>query len=101
MGKFSYSSVRIIRLGDENTSITLTTFPNPVTNDLRITLPSSWQNKHLQIDLYNGGGQLVHSSNITSSSQTESVSVVSFEKGVYFIKVRCGNEVATQRFIKN
>lgn len=100
-GKFSYSSVRIIRLGDENTSITLTTFPNPVTNDLRITLPSSWQNKHLQIDLYNGGGQLVHSSNITSSSQTESVSVVSFEKGVYFIKVRCGNEVATQRFIKN
>ena len=73
-GKFSYSSVRIIRLGDEKTSITLTTFPNPVATDLRITLPSSWQNKHLQIDLYNVSGQLVNAQDIANSSQTESIS---------------------------
>ena len=73
-GKFNYSSVRIIRLGDEKTSITLTTFPNPVATDLRITLPSSWQNKHLQIDLYNVSGQLVNAQDIANSSQTESIS---------------------------
>lgn len=100
-GKFSYSAVRIIRLGDENTARNLAIFPNPVASDLKITLPSSWQNKHVQIDLFNAGGQLIYSSNIASSSQTESVSVASFDKGVYFIKARCGDEVTSQRFIKN
>ena len=100
-GKFNYSSVRIIRLGDEKTSITLTTFPNPVTTDLRITLPSSWQNKHLQIDLYNVSGQLVNAQDITNSSQTESIPVASLQKGIYFVQVRNGAETAKQRIVKN
>ncbi len=100
-GKFSYSSVRIIRLGDEKTSITLTTFPNPVATDLRITLPSSWQNKHLHIDLYNVSGQLVNARDIANSSQTESISVASLQKGIYFVQVRNGAETAKQRIVKN
>ena len=100
-GKFSYSSVRIIRLGDEKTSITLTTFPNPVATDLRITLPSSWQNKHLQIDLYNVSGQLVNAQDIANSSQTESIPVASLQKGIYFVQVRNGDETAKQRIVKN
>jgi hypothetical protein len=100
-GKFSYSNVRIIRLGDEKTSISLTTFPNPVATDLRITLPSSWQNKHLHIDLYNVGGQLVAAHDIANSSQTESISVASLQKGIYFVQVRNGAETAKQRIVKN
>jgi hypothetical protein len=100
-GKFSYSAVRIIRLGDEKTSITLTTFPNPVTTDLRITLPSSWQNKHLHIDLYNVSGQLVNAQDIANSSQTESIPVASLQKGIYFVQVRNGAETTKQRIVKN
>jgi len=100
-GKFTYSSVRIIRLGDEKASITLTTFPNPVATDLRITLPSSWQNKHLQIDLYNVSGQRVNAQEIANSSQTESISVASLQRGIYFVEVRNGEETAKQRIVKN
>lgn len=100
-GKFNYSSVSIIRLGDEKTSITLTTFPNPVANDLRITLPSSWQEKHLHIDLYNVNGQLVTGLDIANSSQTESIFVASLQRGVYFVQVRNGDETAKQRIVKN
>jgi hypothetical protein len=100
-GKFSYSSVRILRLGDEKTSITLATFPNPVATDLRITIPSSWQNNHLQIDLYNVSGQLVNAQDIANSSQTESISVASLQKGIYFVQVRNGAETAKQQIVKN
>jgi len=100
-GTFRYSSVRLIRIGDEETSMTLTTFPNPVATDLRITLPSSWQNKHLQIDLYNVNGQLVNRWDIGNSSQTESISVASLQKGIYFVRVNNGSETAKQRFVKN
>jgi hypothetical protein len=100
-GKFDYSSVRIIRLDDEKTSLTLTTFPNPVATDLRITLPSSWQNKHLQIDLYHVNGQLVNAQDIANSSQTEPISVASLRKGVYFVQVRNGAETAKHRIVKN
>ena len=99
-GKFTYSPVRIIRLGEEKT-LTLSTYPNPVQNNLRITLPVSWQNKHVNIDLYNGNGQQITGLNIPTSSQTESVSMASLQRGIYFMKVSCGNEVATERIIKN
>jgi type IX secretion system substrate protein len=100
-GKFSYSSVRIIRLVDEKTSVTLTTYPNPVANDLRITLPFSWQNKHVHIDLYNLSGQLVTAQDIGNSSQTESIALASLQKGIYFVQVRNGDEIAQQRIVKN
>ncbi len=100
-GSFTYSSVRLIRLGDEKTSITLTTFPNPVATDLRITLPTSWQSKHIQIDLYNVSGQRVNAQDIANSSQTESISVASLQRGIYFVEVRNGNEIAKQRIVKN
>lgn len=100
-GKFSYSSVRIIRLGEEKTSVTLTTFPNPVATDLRITLPTSWQNKHIQIDLYNVNGQRVNGQDIANSSQTESISVASLQRGIYFVEVRNDEETAKQRIVKN
>ena len=100
-GKFDYSPVRIIRLGEENNSLALATFPNPVVNELRITLPSSWQNKHVYIDLYNANGQLVNSLQVANSGQTESISAASLKKGAYFINVRCGNENAKQKIIKN
>jgi type IX secretion system substrate protein len=100
-GKFSYSSVRIIRLVDEKTSVTLTTYPNPVANDLRITLPFSWQNKHVHIDLYNVSGQLVTVQDIGNSSQTESIALASLQKGIYFVQVRNGDEIAQQRIVKN
>ena len=41
----SYSAVRIIRLAEEKATLTLTSYPNPVVNDLRVTIPAKWQGK--------------------------------------------------------
>jgi hypothetical protein len=100
-GNFTYSSVRVVSLGEEKTSITLSTYPNPVVNDLRITLPSSWQNKQVNIDLYNVKGQHVNALKHANSSQTESISVTGLQKGAYFVKANCGGEIASQQIIKN
>jgi hypothetical protein len=99
--KFTYSAVRVVRLGEENTSLTINSFPNPVTNDLRITLPSSWQGKKVNIHVYNSNGQLVNHLNVSNSSQIETVSMNNFQKGIYFIKATCGDQTASQQIIKN
>jgi len=99
-GHFTYSPVRIIRLEEAN-NVSVITYPNPVTNDLRITFPVSLQNKQLNVHLYNVNGQCVNTLNIMNSSQTESMSVASLQKGVYFLKINCGNSVVSQEIIKN
>jgi len=100
-GSFTYSSLRKVNLNEDNTSITFSTYPNPVVNDLRVTLPSSWQNKLVNIDLYNVNGQHVNALKVANSSQTESISVTGLQKGVYFVKANCGSEIASQQIIKN
>jgi hypothetical protein len=100
-GKFTYSPTRVIRLGDEPKAITLTTYPNPVISEVRITLPSSWQNKEVNIDLYNTSGQKIKSIKSSNSSQTETIAVAELGKGVYVVNATCGTETAQQKIIKN
>lgn len=100
-GRITYSSVRIVRLGDEKKTITLTTYPNPVVSDLRVTLPAAWQGKEVAIELYNANGQRVKGIKTSNSSQTETMPVADLKKGVFFVKAVCGNEVANQTIIKN
>jgi hypothetical protein len=100
-GKFTYSPVRIIRLGDDNNSLTLTAYPNPVSNELRITLPTAWQGKQVNISLYNASGQRVNALNIENSSQTETIPTTSLQRGAYFLKANCGQDVVSRQIIKN
>jgi hypothetical protein len=100
-GKFTYSPVRIIRLGDDNNSLALTAYPNPVSNELRITLPTAWQGKQVNISLYNTFGQRVNALNIENSSQTETIQTTSLQRGAYFLKANCGQDVVSQQIIKN
>ena len=45
-GKTTYSAVRIIRLSKQtDNTVTILTYPNPAINELRITIPTKWQNK--------------------------------------------------------
>jgi hypothetical protein len=44
---------------------------------------------------------MVKGMDIANSSQTESISVASLQKGVYFVEVKNGAESAKQRIVKN
>lgn len=75
-GKFSYSDVRIIRVSNQkDNTVDIITYPNPVSNELRVTVPANWQNKKISFELFNANGQIVKRINNSSSSQTETINV--------------------------
>ena len=99
-GKSSYSSIRIIRLGEEEQTVQLTTYPNPATSELRVTIPSDWQNKKVSYQLFNSFGQLSKKIENASSSQTENINLSSLAPGFYIVKVACEGQTLQQKIVK-
>lgn len=99
--KSTYSAVRIIRLGNGKDVLRLAVYPNPVATDLRITIPAAWQGQEVRLELINNLGQLVRFQKNSNASQTEIINVADLRKGIYFLKVSTGKEVAEQSIIRN
>lgn len=100
-GRIAYSMVRIIRLGEEKPGMVLTTYPNPVISDVRITIPAAWQTKPVKVEFYNNYGNKVKEITILRASQTEILSTAGLNKGIYVINAKCANESAQQRILKD
>jgi len=98
--KLSYSSIRIIRLDNELQNIVITTFPNPAINELKITIPASWQGKKATYEVVNVNGQVSKKVETGSSSQTETLNVSNLNSGLYIVKVTCEGKTAQQKIIK-
>ena len=99
-GKFEYSSVRIIRLGEEMKGIVLSTYPNPAVNELKVTIPAVWQSKVATYEVVNTNGQVARRVVTGNSSQTETINVSSLAPGFYIVKVTCEGQTALQKIIK-
>jgi hypothetical protein len=100
-GKSTVSDIRIIRLGTATANaVKITTYPNPVQSELRITVPSSWQNKAVVYQLINTNGQTVKTIATGNAGQTEVMSMSQVPSGVYIMKVTCGNETGIQSVLK-
>lgn len=100
-GKSQFSEIRIIRISKETGAIKMITYPNPVSSELRVTIPSSWQGKEVLFEVFNQNGQKVKISKSGNTSQTENIMVSDLSKGFYLIKATCGSETAQQKIIKN
>ncbi len=97
-----FSDVKMLRLAKtEQQAIALSTFPNPVVTDVRITLPAAWQGKQVMLQLYSANGTIAKSIQLGAASQTETMPVGGLIKGLYVVKAMCGEEWAQQRIIKN
>jgi Secretion system C-terminal sorting domain len=100
-GKFEYSATRIIRIGKQaENAITILTYPNPVTSELRVTIPNNWQGKKVIYEIVNANGQVSGKSQVGNSSQTETLSVSTLSPGIYMVKASCGDQSAQQKIIK-
>jgi hypothetical protein len=100
-GKAQYSETRIIRLSKQaDNNITIVTYPNPVTNELRVTIPSNWQNKKVTYELFSANGQSAKKTENASSNQTETLNVNILAPGFYIVRVTCNGETAHQKIIK-
>ncbi len=100
-GKTELSEVRIVRMGSQKMNdISILTYPNPVTTELRITIPANWQSKPVVYEVFNANGQTVKRIQTGSSSQTETINVAELAKGLYIVKAVCEGNAAQQRIIK-
>ena len=97
----SYSQIRSVKFGRETESVQVTVYPNPVKNDLRVTLPVSLQGKALQIDMFATSGTKVKSMSIPSASQTENINVKNISVGTYLLKLICDGKSYAKMIVKS
>lgn len=96
-----YSDIRMINLAKNSQDLKMIAYPNPVKNQLRMTLPESWQNKPVVIELYSASGTRVSAIQLGSASQTETIDMSRYNKGVYLVKASCNGEESQETVIKN
>ncbi len=100
-GTFEYSVIRIITISNQNKqSLSIQTYPNPVSNDLRITIPAGWQGKKVVYEVINSNGQIAKKATTGNASQTETINVNSLAPGFYLARAICEGEITQQKIIK-
>lgn len=99
--KDMYSEIRVIKLNSNEQNLQILTYPNPVINELRVTLPETWQGKPVQLALYSINGTRMHGQQLSNASQTETIKTSSLAKGFYIVKASCNGQSLQQRIIKD
>jgi hypothetical protein len=100
-GKYTYSNVRVIHISRKmEQSLAILTYPNPVSNELHITLPAAWQAQKVSFELMANNGSSIIDIESTSSSQTEAINVSKLATGFYILKVSCNKQTVQQKIIK-
>jgi hypothetical protein len=79
-------------------SVKVTIFPNPVSNELTIDFGSA-SLEGVQVEIYSVNGQLLESTTRNANGQFK-LDVSSLDKGNYIVVLRQGNESLTSRFVK-
>lgn len=96
-----YSAVRLVRISKSSQANELVTYPNPVKEELRMTLPLDWQGEKVEAVLYSAGGNMVLNEKMNAASQTETLEMGKLAKGFYLLKLSCNGQVSHQRIIKD
>jgi hypothetical protein len=100
-GKSELSETRIIRIGKQTEkNISIVTYPNPVSNEIRITIPANWQNKKVVYEIFNVNGRTAKKIETANSSQTETLNVSALSPGFYIVRVSFDGQIAQQKIIK-
>ena len=99
-GKSDYSPIKVVRIGDEKANTSILVYPNPVANDLRVTLPAAWHDKKVTIDIISANGVLVQRHVTNNASQTETVNVRALAPGGYMVRTSTESDSVSQRILK-
>ncbi|MEP7278960.1 MAG: T9SS type A sorting domain-containing protein [Bacteroidota bacterium] len=99
-GRYKTSDIRIVRVGKSTDAVKILTYPNPVVNDVRITIPQNWQGKPVSYQLTNANGQVIKSYTVQYANQTEIIAMSQVPAGMYIMRVVNGTETAVQPVVK-
>jgi hypothetical protein len=97
-GKYKYSEIKTVRLGNGPDSARIAAYPNPVVNEVHISLPASWQDKMVNGQLLSISGSIIKTFNIIQSA---TIGMADVPAGTYYIKVVNGKEISTQTIVKS
>ena len=100
VGKFQNSAVKLIRIGDEASVMEVITYPNPVVNELRITIPNKWQNQQVSYEVYTSGGKLLKRMVSNNPNQTEVLNMQDCVSGMYLVRTSTATETNSKAIIK-
>ena len=81
----------------KNKLLSFELFPNPVSDQLSIQLPTG--SEKAEVGIFDYTGRLVKSKTITSNDT--SLDVQKLSKGIYLIRVSSDAKIGAQRFVKN
>lgn len=99
-GNYKMSQVKVVRAGASAETAKISAYPNPVVNEVRVTVPQSWQGKQVTYQVVAANGQAVKSYSVQFASQTETINMSQVPAGMYVVRVMNGNESAVQSVVK-
>jgi len=99
-GEITYSPVRMIRMAETSNPGQLTVAPNPVADQLHVTLPAAWQGKAVTLEVYSLNGVRMQQVNVSKASQTEELRMGSLPKGAYLVMASSNGQSIQQRVIR-
>lgn len=100
-GKYKYSAIRILKIDASGSALTVSTYPNPVANELRITIPAQWQDQKVVYDMFNTSGKMVKRQVSEHASQTEVLYLSDVTVGSYVIRLSSGEQSLAQQIVKS
>ncbi|WP_114905156.1 S8 family serine peptidase [Kordia sp. SMS9] len=91
-----------LSLGENTLEKAITMYPNPATNNVDIAINTTIGNTY-EIELLNSIGQTITKINETrfSASAQQKLDVSGFDTGLYFVKIKVGDQVVTKKLIVN
>lgn len=98
--RVAYSKINTVKLVAD-TEVNLTSYPNPVKNNLTVIVPAQWQGKMVRYELYNLNGSVERSGAVAAGASTFTIDMSVLAKGMYLVKLSCNQQTAQQRIVKN
>jgi hypothetical protein len=99
-GNSQHSAIKVVRIGEEKANVSILVYPNPVSNELRVTLPAAWHDKKVTIDIITASGVLVKRLVTNNASQTETINVSALTPGSYLVRSSTDSDSASHRILK-
>jgi hypothetical protein len=100
-GRSKTSDIRVVRIGTTGSDVKILAYPNPVVNDVRVTIPQNWQGKQVSYQLTNANGQVIKSYTVQNANQTEVIAMSQVPAGMYVVRVVKAGETAVQPIVKS
>lgn len=95
-----YSQILQVKINTPIAAIKINTYPNPVVNELMVSIPAEWQNKNVTYQIVSSNGQTVSMIETNKSNYSQRIQVSNLKPGTYIVLVSCDGQTANQKMLK-